>query len=619
MDIVNLILGLIVVLTVIVAAMTIGRTILGSIYQKGFPFADRILSDTVAAALGLMVFTYLLFGLVALRLAYRGVLWGFVAVCAALASPSFLRWAKAAPSALKLSSGGRAWTIATGAYFLAAAALTSLPPTLNDELIYHLAIPKAWLGTHGGFFFRNNIYAYFPQSGELFSLLGLGTGGEAAAKLFHAASGFLLFLAVFRYAAAFLDRKHARLAAFALLSIPTMMVIIPAAYVDLTFALYTFLAIISVRRYLEGRDLRHTLLAGLMLGGAIGVKYTGLQMTALTVCLIGVYRLKTRDLAVLKPIALIAGPAAACALPWLLRNWILTGWPMFPFSLPFFTLNSGLNWDPERAGLYLGFLQAFGAPLDGGTLWNTLTAPIRVFIQGRFNSAMFFDGVLGPAFLLIPFLALRKKVRKDLDIFFIFSLLFLLYWAFSTRQVRFLLPVMPFLCLILARGCQAWEKPWLTRFVAALLFFNVFLGGKEIAKKAPWDYWTGKLSREAYLARENPILSFYADANRLLGPGNTPYLINMRSYGYALDHPWEGDFVFERYRLDRLLEKGPTVPEIRAFFAGCHATHVMINRKAFALNRPGSEENIPALFSRFLERACEPVFEHDDYGLFKIK
>ena len=57
------------------------------------------------------------------------------------------------------------------------------------------------------------------------------------------------------------------------------------AYVDLTFALFTFLAVMSIREYFEGRDLGHALLAGLMLGGAIGVKYTGLQMTALIVCL----------------------------------------------------------------------------------------------------------------------------------------------------------------------------------------------------------------------------------------------------------------------------------------------------------------------------------------------
>jgi len=80
----------------------------------------------------------------------------------------------------------------------------------------------------------------------------------------------------------------------------------------------------------------------------------------------------------------------------------------------------------------------------------------------------------------------------------------------------------------------------------------------------------------------------------------------------------EGDFVFERYRLDQTARKGPTVPEIRTFFAGCNATHVMINRKAFALNRPGPEDNIPALFSSFWSKLANRP-RHDDYGLFKIK
>jgi 4-amino-4-deoxy-L-arabinose transferase-like glycosyltransferase len=619
MPVVSLILGLIVVTVVLVAAMKIGRAILRALFKERSPFADQILSDVAAAALGFMILSAVLFALVAFRLVYRSVLWGVIAACAAVAAPTLARWAGRIPALFKPQAGGATWTAVTGAYFLLAIALSALPPTLNDELIYHLAMPRAWLEAHGGFFFQNNIYAYFPQSGEMFYMLGLGTAGEASARLFHAASGLLLFLAALRYAGLIMDRKHARLAAFALLCVPTMMTILPAAYVDLTFALFTFLAVISVKEYIDGRDVRHALLAGLMLGGAIGVKYTGLQMTALAVCLIAIFRLKKPDLPIFKPIILVAGPAAACALPWLVRNWLLTGWPMFPFSLPFFSLSSALNWDAARAGLYLGFLQAFGAPLAGGTLLNTLTAPVRVFIQGRFNNAEFFDGVAGPVFLLVPLLLLRKKARQGMGLFMTFAIIFLVYWAFSTRQVRFLLPVMPFLALMLANGIQSLKNAWLTRFAAVLLLLNLIPGGVEIAKKAPWDYWTGRISRGDYLARENPVLDFYADTNRLLRPGDRLYLVHMRNYGYSLDHPWEGDFVFERYRLDRLLEAEPGFPAIKAYFAGLKVTHVMINLKAFASNRSGLEEKIPALFTGFLERDCQPILVRGDYGLYRIK
>jgi hypothetical protein len=619
MGIGNLILGLVVVTIVIVAAVSIGRAILGLIFKKGPAFADSPLSDVFAAAAGTMLLTCVLFAIVALRLAHRGVLLGIIAACAVAAAPTIIRWAKNAPALLKRSSEGKIWTLATGVYFVVAAALSALPPTLNDELIYHLAIPKAWLATHGGFFFPDNIYAYFPQSGELFFMLGLGTAGEMAAKLFHVAFGFLLFLAVYRFASGILDRRHARLAAFALFAVPTIMAIISAAYVDLTFTLFAFLAVVSIGEYFRSRDLRHCFLAGLMLGGAIGVKYTGLQMTALVLCLVAVHRLRTPDLPILKPVALIALPAAVCALPWFVRNWVLTGWPMFPFALPFFSIGPGLNWDPERAGLFLRFLQAFGAPPDGGTLIGTLTAPVRVFFQGRFNSAEFFDGVTGPVFLLIPLLLLPKKARKGIAVLAMFSVLFLVYWAFSTRQVRFLLPVLPFLCILLAHGCQSAGKRWLTGFVGLLLIFGVFLGAREIAKKAPWDFWAGRVSRAEYVVRENPILSIYSDANRLTGPGDKLYLVNMRNYGYCLDRAWEGDFVFERYRLDRLLESKPSLTEILEYFERSGTTHVMINRKSFSSNRTPAEKESVKLFFRFLNDACNPVFERGDYGLFKIR
>ncbi len=76
---------------------------------------------------------FLLFGLVAVRLVYRGLLWGIVAACTLLAAPEVIRWAKTAPALLKDASWRNAWTLAAALYFAVAIALTSLPATMNDE------------------------------------------------------------------------------------------------------------------------------------------------------------------------------------------------------------------------------------------------------------------------------------------------------------------------------------------------------------------------------------------------------------------------------------------------------------------------------------------------------
>ena len=305
--------SVIVVLVVIIGAQAVGRAVLARIFKNKPPFPDAVLSGVAATALGMMGIGFLLFGLVAVRLVYRGLLWGIVAACALLAAPAIVRWAKAAPAFLRTAPWRNAWTLAAALYFLIAVALTSLPATMNDEMIYHLAVPKTLLATHGGFPFHDNIYAFFPQLGEMFFLLGLGTAGEAAAKLFHVAAGFLLFLAVHRFALGLTDRKHARLAAAAFLTVPSVMAILSLAYVDLTFALFTFLAVISIREYFEGRNLGHALLAGLMLGGAVSVKYTGLQMTALVLCLLAITRLKVSatSLSRARPRSSPPGPGSA--------------------------------------------------------------------------------------------------------------------------------------------------------------------------------------------------------------------------------------------------------------------------------------------------------------------
>ena len=93
------------------------------------------------------------------------------------------------------------------------------------EMIYHLAVPRARLATHGGFPSSTTFTPIFPNRGDVLPARP-GNGGEAAAKLFHIASGFLLFLAVLRFALGLPDRKHARQAATAFLSIPTVIAII---------------------------------------------------------------------------------------------------------------------------------------------------------------------------------------------------------------------------------------------------------------------------------------------------------------------------------------------------------------------------------------------------------
>ena len=297
-----------------------------------------------------------------------------------------------------------------------AAACACLPPSDRDELIYHLEIPKQLLAHNGLFRFSDNIYGYFPQLGEMLFTFGLGLSGEIAAKLYSVLSGGLLALGLYGYGRSYLNVKNAALAVLIFLSAPAVMVTLPLAYVDLLFSLYAFLSLIGLLNYFRTGQLRWTVLAGIFAGACMATKYTGIQVLALLVCLSLLEHLGERRKNWLPGLLALTAAAVPVFIPYLLRNWLLTGWPLFPFHTGPFALHAGINWDPERARLYLGWLGTFGAPIGAQTLWHVVLAPVLVFITARFNDPQFYEGILGPVFLLTPFFLALDRTKKPKEI-----------------------------------------------------------------------------------------------------------------------------------------------------------------------------------------------------------
>jgi len=617
----KLALGIFAVVAVALAADSVGGLLKKLFFKRKGCFDDPVLNEIGSIAIGLVFISYFLFFLVTVRWVYREVFWAVLVICILAALPR-----------LKILSGiihrffrefrfrKDGWVISLGIYFAFMIVLTTLPPSVRDELIYHLEIPKRLIESKGSVLFTNNIYAYFPNLADNFFLLGLGTAGEAAAKLFHVLSGFLLMLVIFRVSSRWMDKRRAILTVVLFLSVPSVMAIMSLAYVDLMYIFYAVLFFLALLEFFDKREIHHVFFAGLFLGATVCIKYTGLQLSALGLCFVLFAKLKKKDLPVIKPILILGTLSVALALPFFIRNWIVTGWPLFPFALPGFHLRQGFNWDLARANLYLSWLQNFGNPLVASPLWNIVIAPVAVFIIGQFNKPQFYEGILGPVFLLVPVLLYRyrKKLKTNMSLIAFFSLIFLFYWAVTTKQIRFLLPIVPFLCLLVSYGLQLSKKKWVTLAIWFLVLLNVSLGLNEIFKKKPLMYWSGKWTKEQYLAKQNRVYPAYQMANGLLKNGDILYLIHMKNYGYDLDFPWDGDFIFERYRIENLLDRNPSVEEIVRYFDQLNITHVMINLEGISDPVTGLGEDAKKLFFSFLRERSTLVGQHETYGIFQL-
>lgn len=606
-----------------VAARAVGGRLLSSRWDFCQP-ALRLASE---AGLGLLLFSHLIFALSLLGWATRTSLRVLFFLMVGIAVFELIRRAKGAPAQFRLPAGQSAQSrsAAAGLWFLVLGLLyvfwmvlgATLPPLGMDEIVYHLAVPKRILEGGGSQVFLDNIYAYFPQCGEMLFLLGLSWGGEIAAKLFHVAFGLILGFALYGFCRRQLSRNFALAAAALFFSTPSVMVVLPWAYVDLVFAAFSFLALVAVLEFVDTRQLNWAVLAGIFGGAALSTKYTGLQFLFLLLVVVLLEHLLSRRKEFPVAAIVLAGVSLAVAAPYFGRNWWVTGWPLFPFDLGLFRLNPEINWDSNRASLFLFWLSGFGSSTWGSSLRDILVAPVLVFFRAEFNNPQLYDGVIGPVFLLIPLLLARLETPRQVRLLAGFSLLFLFYWAFTIRQVRFLLPLLPVLCFLLAFGLSHLRSRTVIAIVILLGAYNVAAGVKKSWDLKPLAFWLGKESREEYLSARLIGYPLYEAANGLLRAEDQVYLVNMRNFGYYLNSRWRSDFIFEHYQTERVLSLPSPEIELARFFSGRKITHLMID-EGITFSHFGLAPDQRQQLRSFLDHHGTVLARHGQQALYRL-
>ena len=600
--------ALVYIMLIAAATFTIGRKLIGPVWR----FEHAAIQASAETATGLILLSFLIFALSVFHSLSRQVLFclfSMAAIWALIALPrvNFVYKKPLLRAALFFCLLYLGWMLACAA----------LPPADRDELIYHLEIPKQFLA-HGGLTpFADNIYGYFPQFGEMLFLFGLGVCGESAAKLWHVFYGFLLAATLYGYSRSSLNRQNAFLAAAVFMSVPLVFVSMPLAYVDLIFSLYAFLALLCLLRYFKTKLLRWLALCGIFIGTCLSVKYTGLQILILFLCLFALHAVQEHRPGLLRSAPFLILPALAVAFPYLFRNWYFTGWPLFPFNSGNPVLHAGINWDPIRAHLYLEFLHSYGTSKGGSVLWHGITAPVLVFLKARFNDPDLYEGVIGPVFLLIPFLfAFKRNKNQEARWLAFYTVLFLYYWSFTTKQSRFLIPILPVLCFLLVTGLANAGKKIFYAPLGLCLLFNSFVGIKEITKKEPWRFWLFGESRQDYLRRQWSGYAISQETNKKLGPTDRLYLLGMKNYLYYFDCPLRTDLVFDRYSVDRALDADASVKALLHFFEARNITHLLIDE---AFLKKDMEPRKWGLFKSFLAQRTDIAARDGKYALYRLK
>jgi len=353
-----------------------------------------------------------------------------------------------------------------------------------DVLEYHLAVPKQYYEAGPIFFLPNNAYSNFPFNAEMLYLLAMvlrggPIEGVMLAQMFNATMAFLCVAAIWAAARPF-GSPAALVAAVVAGTCGWLVYLSGVAYVENAMLLFTALALAAWVRWAcfapclpEGaagpttstptraRGESWALLAGLFVGLACGCKYTAGPLVAVPLALGWAAAWVRRTVSIraepsspgranfapyapggeraglLRSLALYVLGIIVSFAPWMLKNAVFCGNPVFPQATAELGYRPGI-WKPECALRWAR---------------GHLPAPELRSLAGRLRAtwqAVVAEPLTGPAIWLLALWAIGVHARRAWPLGAVILAQIVLWTALTHLAGRFAVPVIPPLVLLAA-------------------------------------------------------------------------------------------------------------------------------------------------------------------------
>jgi hypothetical protein len=559
-------------------AISLGRLIFSAMNAKPASLGESVV---FSSGLGFGVLSYSVFVLGLFQCLHPKAIYLATAVLVLFSALGWIRgshrWDRTRNVTKTLSLWDKGATLALIVCLLLGFLLVLTPAAGKDALIYHLAVPKLFLKHHGLYFVPGNIFSQYPLGGEMLYVLGLALRGEVLSKGIHFIMALCILLGMWQFMRHHIpDARFIPLALLMFYTIPSVFVISHRAYNDLTVSFYTLSALYAFVNWFARRQSVWLMLCGVLSGLAISTKYTALFLPFLG-CLGILWACRHHKLSVQSALRLLLA-YFACAFivgsPFYIKNWMMTGNPFYPFMYGIF---GGKGLDPEQARLYDLFVRSLGS---GRGFFDYLLLPWNVSVNARMNSPQF-DGILGPVFILmLPFAFGMRKIAIEAKIVLTYCLLAFMFWASSAQQIRYLMPIFPFLAMMTAYILSYYRSrrgvfAALTVFVAGSLAFNGYHVVKDFIEIRPVDVVTGQEDRDTFLSRKLPSYAMFQHVNTHLPEDSNVFLIYMKNLGYLCDRPYYSDSMFESYTIEKILAHAATPEDVYHALKERNFTHLL--------------------------------------------
>lgn len=504
--------------------------------------SDRLSTLVWEASLGLLTVTTLLGWLGQTGLLQREMIVACTWIAGLCGCVQWYRWATDASYAPSVEPNGSpprwlsAGLLLVAAMAIAAAFVSALTPTTaGDALTYHLELPKRFLQA-GGLTFTpdddNNVYPLVAEMGFLWALAFHDT---AAASLVHWGCGLLLMGATYVLARPHLGAGWARAAACITALTPGVNNQMTAPLNDVALALF---AVLAVAAWLEARKSgspRDFLLCGLMLGGAIGVKYTGLLFAAAlgAAWLAAIVNDVGRRRQWLVGAVVTTFAVALVAGLWYGRAAWYRGDPIYPFLTRQADVTGPAAFPEKKTPLGRGPTAVLSAP------WSMTMEPARFGGRGH---------QLGPLFLMFVPVAIACRSAAALSTPLWIAAAYGVGCLVLRQNVRFLLPIVPILAVAVAaiwRDMRSWPRApkWIA--VAATFGIVLFLAAIPVARLRHTS--TALLDRDTfatYLQRHEPTYAVAQWTNENLSAESR--ILSQEQRAFYFDAPVTRESLYRR-------------------------------------------------------------------------
>ena len=453
--------------------------------------------------------------------------------------------------------------------FLLVMALGAMLPTIDfDATEYHLQGPKEYYQAGRIAFLPHNVYTSMPFGVEMLHLIGM----EILDDWWRGALVGQLLVACFAPAAAVLIAATARrwgseraawVAAIVYLTTPWVYRLAELPYVEGPLCAYHAALIWALGRawtWTGAERLRARLwgVIGLLAGGAMACKYPALVSAVGPFGLLALVD-SARQRSGLLLLAYVVG-WGIIVTPWLARNVVDTGNPVYPLAYPVF---GGRDWDAAREAQWSGVHGP--KPISAPALAD---AVLDVTGRSDWHSPLYA--------MLAPLALLRRESRRlAWSLWGYVAYLFLTWWLLTHRLDRFWLPLLPPLAVLAGLGAdwsrgRAWSIfLWVLFTVAIVLNFTIIS-----TALTGLNEWTADLSvlRTRVPSMTNPPL---AQLDAQLPPDARVLLVGQAAV-FHMNHDVVYNTVFNRETFETLA-RGRTPKAVGRALRERGITHVYVD------------------------------------------